>query len=39
VNAVLCKGCGACEAACPSKAIQVMQFTPRQVLSQIAVLA
>ncbi|CAG1012004.1 heterodisulfide reductase subunit A2 [Anaerolineae bacterium] len=39
VNAVLCKGCGSCEAACPSKAIQVMQFTPRQILSQIAVLA
>ena len=39
VNAVLCKGCGSCEAACPSKAIQVMQFTPRQVLSQVAALA
>jgi heterodisulfide reductase subunit A len=38
VNQVLCKGCGGCEAACPSKAIQVMQCTPRQVLSQIAVL-
>lgn len=39
VNAVLCKGCGSCEAACPSKAIQVMQFTPRQIIEQIAVLA
>lgn len=38
VNAVLCKGCGSCEAACPSKAIQVMQFTPRQIIEQIAVL-
>lgn len=38
VNAVLCKGCGSCEAACPSKAIQVMQFTPKQVLAQVAVL-
>ncbi len=39
VNSVLCKGCGSCAAACPSEAIQVMQFTPRQILSQIAVLA
>ncbi|MBI5034742.1 MAG: CoB--CoM heterodisulfide reductase iron-sulfur subunit A family protein [Chloroflexi bacterium] len=38
VNAVLCKGCGSCEAACPSKAIQVMQFTPRQILSQVMAL-
>lgn len=38
VNAVLCKGCGSCEAACPSKAIQVMQFTPKQVLAQVAML-
>jgi heterodisulfide reductase subunit A len=38
VNAVLCKGCGSCEAACPSKAIQVMQFTPRQILSQVEAL-
>ncbi len=39
VNAVLCKGCGACAMACPSKAIQLMQFTPRQIISQVAVLA
>jgi heterodisulfide reductase subunit A len=39
VNAVLCKGCGSCEAACPSKAIQVMQFTPRQIIEQINALA
>ncbi len=36
VNAVLCKGCGTCEASCPAKAIQVMQSTPRQVLSELA---
>jgi heterodisulfide reductase subunit A len=35
VNAVLCKGCGACAVACPSKAIRLQHFTASQVLAQV----
>ena len=34
-NAVLCKGCGACAMACPSKAIRLQHFTAEQVLAQV----
>ena len=36
VNEVLCKGCGACAAACLSGAIQQRSFTDEQLLSIIA---
>jgi heterodisulfide reductase subunit A len=36
VNEVLCKGCGACAAACLSGAIQQKSFTDEQLLSMIA---
>jgi heterodisulfide reductase subunit A len=35
INAVLCKGCGACAVACPSKAIYIQHFTPEQILAQV----
>jgi heterodisulfide reductase subunit A len=35
INAVLCKGCGACASACPSKAIRLQHFTAEQVLAQV----
>jgi heterodisulfide reductase subunit A len=35
VKAVLCQGCGACAAACPSGAINLHHFTAEQVLSQV----
>jgi heterodisulfide reductase subunit A len=35
INAVLCKGCGACAVTCPSKAISLRHFTPGQILAQI----
>jgi heterodisulfide reductase subunit A len=34
-NVVLCKGCGSCAATCPSNAITLMHFTPRQVMAQV----
>jgi len=33
--AVLCRGCGACAAECPRRAITMQHFTDEQVLSQI----
>jgi heterodisulfide reductase subunit A len=38
INAVLCKGCGACAVACPSKAIRLQHFTTEQVLAQVEML-
>ena len=35
VNPALCKGCGACAAACPSEAAVLMGFSNRQLYSQI----
>jgi heterodisulfide reductase subunit A len=38
VNRALCKGCGACAVACPSSAISLSHFTPRQILEQVEAL-
>ncbi len=35
VNEALCKGCGACAAACPSEAPMLMGFNNRQMYAQI----
>jgi heterodisulfide reductase subunit A len=35
VNEVLCKGCGACVAACPAEAATQYGFTNDQVLAEI----
>jgi len=35
INAVLCKGCGACATACPSKAIRLQHFTTEQIMAQV----
>lgn len=35
VKEPVCTGCGACAAACPSKAIQVKNFTDEQIIAQI----
>jgi heterodisulfide reductase subunit A len=38
VNESLCKGCGACAVRCPSGAMSIRHFTPRQILSMIRAL-
>ena len=35
VNEALCKGCGACAAACPSEAVRLKGFEHRQMYAQI----
>ena len=35
VNEALCKGCGACNAACPSGAISLRHFKAEQIIAQI----
>ena len=35
VNQALCKGCGACAAACPSEAPVLMGFNNKQLYAQI----
>jgi heterodisulfide reductase subunit A len=35
VNPALCKGCGACAAACPSEAPILKGFTNHQIYAQI----
>ena len=35
VNEPVCSGCGACAAACPTKAIQIRNFTDEQIYAQI----
>jgi len=37
VNEALCKGCGACAVNCSSKAMQLKNFTPEQVMDMIDV--
>jgi heterodisulfide reductase subunit A len=35
INAALCKGCGACAAACPSEALTLEGFNNEQIYAQI----
>jgi len=35
VNAIVCLGCGACAATCPSRAINLRHFTFDQVMAQV----
>jgi heterodisulfide reductase subunit A len=35
VNGYLCKGCGTCAAACPNKAMSLIQFDDRQIVAEI----
>jgi heterodisulfide reductase subunit A len=39
VIAASCKGCGACGAGCPQKAITMRHFTDEQLLAQVIPLA
>jgi heterodisulfide reductase subunit A len=38
INEVLCKGCGACAAACPSGTMTLSHFTRGQIMAQIEAL-
>ena len=38
MNDAMCKGCGTCGAACPSKAISMQHFKSEQIRAQIAAL-
>jgi heterodisulfide reductase subunit A len=35
VNGYLCKGCGTCAAACPNKAMTLIHYDDRQILSEM----
>jgi heterodisulfide reductase subunit A len=35
VNGAVCKGCGACAVNCPSKAMQLKNFGPKQIMDVI----
>ena len=35
VNEALCKGCGACAVNCPSKAMQLKNFGPQQIMDML----
>jgi heterodisulfide reductase subunit A len=35
VNEAICKGCGACAATCPSKAMQLKNFSQKQLIDVI----
>ena len=35
VNEAICKGCGACAVNCPSKAMQIKNFGPKQMMDMI----
>jgi heterodisulfide reductase subunit A len=35
VNAVMCKGCGACASVCPTGAMQARHFTDEQVTAMV----
>jgi len=39
VNEALCKGCGICTVNCLSKAMQLRNFTPKQIMDMIEVVA
>ena len=35
MNEAICKGCGACAVNCPSKAMQLKNFSPKQLMDVI----
>jgi heterodisulfide reductase subunit A len=35
VNGYLCKGCGTCAAACPNKAMTLLHFDDRELISEL----
>ena len=35
INDAICKGCGACVAACPSAAIKHKHYTTEEIMAQI----
>ena len=38
IEAAACRGCGACAAECPGKAIQLQHFQDRQLISMVRAL-